>query len=335
MNSGADDSPPSGSRSTDRLDRIEALADDHPVGIGRFNVSLLFVRGVRRIVEVRVTGLAAEMTYYAIISVLPLITALGATLGFLERFLDAAQVEEMQAGLVGALATLFNDEVTGDFLLPLVEGLLREERAGVALGSVLVALWLAARMFRAAIRALDDAYIVEERRGLLAQWGLGLVLALGAVLTLVVVLALVVVGPLLGGGQRIAEWLGLGATFELLWSVARWPFVLLLCIGFLVVLYLYGPNVDNTRRDCLPGALFGTLGLIGVAAGFQVYLAVAGPSAPQVGEAGEAVAVAAQVIGAVLASALWLWLSSIVLLAGGVLNAEVQRMRAEVDATGP
>src|SRR5690606_28147660 len=46
---------------------------------------LVTVRAWRRAIDVRVTGLAAEMTYYGLISLVPLLTALGASLGFLER----------------------------------------------------------------------------------------------------------------------------------------------------------------------------------------------------------------------------------------------------------
>jgi membrane protein len=291
------------------------------------SLSQLTLRSLRRIIDVRVTGLAAEMTYYALISLLPLTTALGAALGFLERVLDVGQVEEFEATLVRWLGTVFDEEVAGDFLLPLVEGLLREPRGGVALGSLAIALWLAGRMFRAAIRALDDAYQVEERRRLLAQWGLGVGLSVVAVATLVFVLAMVVVGPLLGGGQRIAGWLGFGGLFEAVWAVARWPAVGAFCALFLVLLYRHGPNVENTWRECLPGAVLGTVGLLVVAVGFQVYLATAGPAAPDVGGSEGAVAVAAQTIGAMLAGVLWLWLSSIVILVGGVLNAELRHER--------
>ncbi|MCL3862470.1 YihY/virulence factor BrkB family protein [Actinotalea sp. K2] len=315
-------------RAPDRFDRLEALAERHPWTVGRYNLPLVTVRGWRRVIDVRVTGLAAEMTYYAMISLIPLVTALGAALGYLERLVGAEQVQDIESTLVNALAEIFDQQVTADVLAPLVEGLLREERGGVAVSSLAVALWLASRMFRAAIRALDDAYTVPERRGLVSQWALGLGLALGAVLTSVVLLTLVVVGPLLGGGRVLAERLGQSQTFETVWGVARWPAVGLVCVAFLVVLYRYGPNVSNTWRDCLPGALLSTVSLVAVSVGFRAYLDAAGPTAPQVGQAGEAVTVAAQTIGVILAGVLWAWLSSIVVLTGGVVNAELQRERA-------
>jgi len=311
------------------IDRAEVLATRHPVSIGRYNLALVAARGWRRVVDVRVTGLAAEMTYYAIISILPLITALGAALGYLERIIGTEQVSRLEDTLVEAFAQVFEQQVTEDVITPFVEGLLREERSGLAVGSLAVALWLASRMFRAAIRALDDAYRVPQRRGVGAQVALGLGLSLGAVLTIAALLSVVVVGPLLGGGREIAQRLGQDQTFETVWALARWPVIGLVCVASLALLYRYGPNVENTWRDCLPGAVVGTVSLVGVAFALQAYLGVAGPAAPELGRPGEAVAVATQTLGAALAVILWLWLSSIVVLAGGVINAELQHERDE------
>ncbi|KGM13481.1 YihY/virulence factor BrkB family protein [Cellulomonas bogoriensis] len=311
----------------DPFEGAERLAARWPVVVAGYSLTGVVVQCWRRFVEVRVTGLAAEMTYFAMISVLPLVTALGAALGFLERVVGREDVDRIEQTVVDWLAGVFDQQLTADVLAPLVRGLLRDERAGVAVGSVAIALFLASRMFRAAIRALDDAYMVPERRTLVAQWTLGLGLALGAVITLVVLLTMLVIGPLLGGGQWLAEAAGQEEAYETAWATARWPLVAVVSALFLLVLYRYGPNARNTWWGCVPGALLGTAALVLVAFGFGYYLDVAGPAAPAVGDAGEAVGVAAQTIGAVLAAVLWLWLSSIVILTGGVLNAELGRSR--------
>lgn len=309
------------------LQRVEDFTEVHALSVGWLNVPLLVVRCARRISHVRVTGLAAEMTYYALISILPLVTAFGAALGSLERFVGQDRVDQIQSTVVDQVVRVFDHQIGADVLAPLVEGLLGQERTGVAIGGTVVALWLASRMFRAAIRALDDAYTVEERRSFVQQVMLGLALALGAVLTLVVLLSMLVIGPLLGGGEEIADLFGLGSVFTSAWELLRWPAVVLLAVGFLALLYRYGPNVSTTWQRCLPGAVGGTIGLLVVALGFQVYLGAAGSSVPGEDAATQTVAIAAQTIGAILAAVLWLWVSSIVILAGGVLNAEVQRMR--------
>lgn len=312
----------------DLFDRVESWADRHPVRLRRSNILSVVVRSVRRVLDVRITGLAAEMSYYGLISLVPLVTALGAGLGSLERIVGETQVDRIEAGLVRGVSTVFAEDATDDVLTPLIEGLLRDERAGVAIGSIAIALWLASRMFRAAIRALDDAYRVPERRGIVPQWLLGMALALGAVVTLIVLLAIVVVGPLFGNAGELADILGLGAVFEVVWAVLRWPAVAIVCAVYLTILYRYAPNIDTVWTRSVPGAVLGTAGLIGVAIGFGAYVRLAGTSALAVSaEQGSAVTAAAQTIGVILAGVLWLWLSSIVILIGGVLNAELDRER--------
>jgi membrane protein len=307
--------------------RIQQWAQRRPIPVGDISVSLLAVRFVQRFLDVRVMGLAAEMTYYALLSLFPMVGALGASLGFAERLFGAEQALAMEATIIAGLDLVFSPDVTQGVVAPLVHGLLREERAGFALGGLLVSLFFTSRVFRSAIDTLDSAYHVEERRGTLQLWGLGLLFSLAAIVVAVVVLAMVVVGPLLGGARSIAIWLRLGDVFEWSWRLARWPVVFGIATGFLTLLYRFGPNVRNTWRESLPGAVFGMFTLILVAIGFRVYIATTGLQSPQITDADDAVLLALEAFGALMATLLWLWLSAMVLLSGGVLNAEISRLR--------
>jgi membrane protein len=307
-------------------ERIEAWTVRHPVRIGGVSASALGVRVVQRFMDVRVMGLAAEMTYYALLSIFPLIGAVGASLGFMERLLGAEQAVAIEAAILSSLDLVFSREATGDVLAPIVAGLMREERAGFAVGSFLVTLFLASRIFRSAIDTLDGAYRVEERRSFLQLWGLGLLFALCAVLVGVILVAMLVVGPLLGGGRAIAEWLGLGAAFEWIWAFARFPVLLVAATAFLSLLYRFGPNARLPWRASLPGALFGMLTLILVATGFRLYIDATGLQSPQIADADDALLLALQAFGALMAVLLWVWLSAMVILTGGVVNAELRRL---------
>ncbi|EOM77365.1 YihY/virulence factor BrkB family protein [Rhodococcus rhodnii] len=296
----------------------------------------VLVRTVRRAIDVRVTGLAAEMAYYALISLIPLATAVGAALGSLERIIGTEEVDRIEGAVVDGLSTVFQEQITSDVLAPLVRGLLREERTGIAIGSVAVALWLASRVFRAAIRTLDAAYGAPERRGIVAQGVLGLGFAAAAVVTLVILVGTLVVGPLLGGGRVVAEALGLTNGFQAVWDVGRWPVVFLVVVAFLVVLYRFAPNVDHTWRDCVPAACAGAALVVAVAFAFGLYLRMSTPvsaaAAPDTPD--QAVLAAAQVVGTLLSAVLWLWLTSIAVLSAGVLGAEIEAYRGRSAAGG-
>jgi membrane protein len=313
----------------ERLERLQALKR-YPLRLEQVPLFKLARRVVERFLEVRVMGLAAEMTYYALLSFFPLVAALGASLGFMERFIGPQATAEIQAVIILSMGAIFQTEVTEEVIVPMVEGLLTQERAGFAIGGLAISLFMASRVFRSAIHTLDEAYRVDERRGTVSLWSLGFLFAIGAIVTAVTVLTLVVVGPLLGGGRAIANWLGLGAAFQTAWSIARWPVVFAIATAFLATLYRWGPNVRNGWRQSLPGALFGMVALILVAVGFRVYLGLTGLESPDIRDADEAVALGAQVIGAMLAALLWLWLSGVAILTGGVVNAELSRIRRDV-----
>ncbi|GIG25031.1 YihY/virulence factor BrkB family protein [Cellulomonas denverensis] len=310
--------------------RAVGWADRHPVRVRGRNVGSLAVRSVVRAGEVRVTGLAAEMTYYALISLVPIATALGASLGYLRPLLGDQQVEELPTQVVDTLTSVFAQQLATDVLAPLVDGLLDEQRGGFAIGALVVTLYLASRVFRAAVRALDDAYRVESRRNWIAQYLLGFAFTIGALLTLVTVLLLVVVGPLVGSGAELAERLGLGQAFHTAWDVLRWPAVFAVTVAFLTLLYRYAPRVHSHWRRCLPGAIVGALGVLLVSSGYTLYIRIAVPDTPGAdADSAMVVQAAAQMLGLVLAGALWIWLCSIAVLVGGVIGAELDRRPAE------
>jgi membrane protein len=282
-------------------------------------------RVARRGGEVRVAGLAAEMSYYALISLLPLTVGLGASLGFLRALVGERQAAEVENTIVAGVGQVFSPEVMETVAEPLVRGLLQQEYAGAAVIGLLGTFLFASAVFRAVIRALDDAYQVPERRRGLHLWGLAYALAMGSVVVITLVLSLFVVGPLLGGGARVAAWLGLGGVFEVLWAVARWLLVPAVSTAFLTWLYTVAPNARNTWRGSLPGAAGATVALLLIAVGLQAYFHLIGPRMMASGDATQAVALAWQAIGAVLVGTLWIWLSSIAVLTGGILNAELRR----------
>lgn len=300
--------------------------------LGR-NPALVLLHVVRRAVEVRVPGLAAEMSYYLIVSLLPLLTMLGASFGVVRRLFGRATVDQMQQSLTATMEAVFSPGVADDLAVPLVRQLLEQQRFGLAFGSVAAALWLGSRVFRAAVRALGDAYRTPERRNVLALWLLGLLFTLAAVVVTATYLTLAVVGPLLGGGRWLADHLGAGSGFETAWALARWPVLVLLVTAFLAWLYQVGQNADTRWRDSLPGAVAATVGLLVLAAVFRNYLEVFGPRDPELDGGGQALQIVGEFIGTALAVVLFGWLGGIVVLTGGVFNAE-WHAASEADVRG-
>lgn len=311
-------------------ERVLAWASARPERIGGYNPFEVVARLWRAMVVDRVTGLAAEMAFFALLSVVPLVVAVGAGLGYLEAIIGAEGVEAAEEAMIDGLRVIFDPELTREVIAPFVRGLLGQQRGTLAIGSLAVTLYLASRVFTATIRALDLAYNADDRRGVIVQRGLAILFALAAVIAFVLMLGFMVVGPMLGGGRLIAEELGMGEAFALLWSLGRWPLLVVLVVGFLSLVYRFGPQVDNRWRDCLPGAVLGVVLWVLVSVSFRIYLeAGGGLQTPQFSDEEEALRIAGRLVGAVVASVLWIYLSGLTILVGGELNAELALMRED------
>lgn len=280
----------------------------------------------------RVTGTSAEMAFYAVLGLVPLTIVFGAALGYLEHVLGPGRIAEGQDAAILVLTTLIGPELTADTVAPFVRSQLTQERGGLALGSLLIAFWLGSRMFTPALHALDLAYGVVERRTPLNQRLVGLALAVGALITSVATLLIMVVGPLLGSAQSAADQLGLGHTYRVVWTVGRWPLLVLILVGFLVLFYRFAPSTRLPWKACVPGALVGVVAWFLAALGFRLYLAVGGRPGPATASQEEAIVLVGRAVGAVVATMLWTFLSSTAILLGGELNGALARRRSDREA---
>ena len=304
--------------------RVERWAQDRPERIAGRNPWTTVMNVAKESMADRVGGLAAEMAFFALLSLLPLLIAIGAALGYLELLLGEQTINQaIDQALEGAQA-VFGQPFTRESIRPLLVGLLTQQRGGTAITGLLGAVYLSSRVFMATIRALDIAYDLDERRTLVQQRLLALAFSLGAIVVVPVTLAGLVVGPLLGGGRELANRLGLDQTFAVAWSVGRWPTLFLLVVFFFTVLYRLGPNASLTWIESMPGALLGVVLWILTSFAFRAYLE-AGGATTDIGPAAAAVQQIAQVIGAVVAAILWIYLTSLVVLIGGEFNAVLAR----------
>ncbi len=308
-----------------KRDRVLEWAEARSLRVGSINPFVLGVRLVEQTVNDRVSGLAAEMAFWALLSLVPLLVTFGATMGYLEDLLGADTVLRGANAVIRGLAVIFSPRLTNQVLAPFLRALLTQERGGLALGGALVTLYLASRVFSATIRSLDTAYGVTERRGLVIQRLLSIGLAAGFIVVVVLTLLLMVVGPLLGTGQTLADRFGLGGLFQALWGIGRWPLLVGIVIAFLTCVYRLCPNVNFGWRACLPGAVLGVALWILASVGFRVYLAAGGGDSVLADTQDVAVALVGRVIGTLVATIVWTYLTGFAILVGGELNAELCR----------
>ena len=274
-----------------------------------------FVRGVLRDSKRhRTTGHAAEMAFFAVVTLVPSTVAVGSALGLSKSLIGERLVFEAENAAISAIRTLMGPELADTVITPFVHLQLSQPSGGVAIFGLLIAWWCSMRLFEATGTALDVAYRVRSARTTLVQR----VLALGFALGSVALVALTV-----------------EVTVAVGWAALRVPLLLAVVVGFLVSLYRFSPNVRHTWRECLPGALVGAALWIVAAVVFRIS-AELGMRAASGGVAANdpSMILIGQSINAVVATVLWAYLASIAILIGGEFNAALRTRRLERSMVG-
>ena len=186
-------------------------------------------------------------------------------------------------------------------------------------GTLAVSLWGANAGTKAIFDALNIIYKEREKRGLIGLTLTSLAFTLGAILLVVVAMAGIVAVPL------SLKLLGIrsGSAAGLL-SLLRWPLLYLVILFALACLYRYGPSRAKpqwrwvTWGSAIAGGawIIGSLLLSWYVANFGTYNATYGS------------------LGAVIGFMVWMWLSTIVVLVGAEINAEMEHQTARDTTQG-
>lgn len=261
----------------------------------------------------RVTSLAAEVAFFAVLGIFPALLAVAAALGFLGALLGADVAMKAQQRLVGVLTTFLTER--GQGTIDAVRQLFEEGRGGVLTLGVTGALWSGSRGMAAVLRALSEIYDAEEHRSRLRVRLVALGLAVGTMLALAVMLSMLVLGPLLGLGRALARSVGLGEAYGTIWEWAGLPVGFLLLVLWAGALFHSAPHRHLGWKHDLVGAGVAGLLWLAVSLGLRVYLEVFGGN--QV----------LGVLGGAIVVLLWLYLLSLSLLLGAEVNAVLAERR--------
>jgi membrane protein len=312
----------------DRLaDRLLAWAERRPERLLGYNPWQLGAHVLRTAARHRVTGPAAEMSFFALLTLVPLTVPVGAALGLIERFVGPEKIARGQDAAIALVRVVISPQVTDGVVDPFLRAQLSQQHGGAALGGLLLTWWVASHLFAATSRALDTAYQDRHRRQTFHQRLIALAFAFASVVVVVLTLGILVDEPFVDERRALAEQLGLSHWLATAWLLGRWPVVLLVLVGFLLCLYRFAPTVRHAWRHLLPGAVLGVLAWIAAAVGFRIYLALGSGAPTGVVVNNAQVVLIGRAVGAVVATVLWTYFSSVAILVGNELNAELARLR--------
>ena len=246
--------------------------------------------------------------FYTILAIFPAIAAFVSLYGLVA---DASTIDShlsLAAGIFPAGAV--------DILHEQITKLAAKSDARLSLGFITglaVALWSANAGMKAIIDALNVVYDEKEKRSFLKLNLVSLLFTFVALLSLMVALAVIVVAPIVFSALGLAPFLSLAIV------VLRWPLLLVFATVALAAIYRYGPSRREARWQWLSvGSAAAALGWLISSVLFSWYIANFGAYNATYGS-----------LGAAVGMMMWMWISAIVILLGGELNAEIEHQTAK------
>ena len=251
----------------------------------------------------RVTGLAAEAAFFAVLSVPPLIFALAGAVGFVSERFTATQVEDVSNAVLEVSRQALTDRAVDRIIAPTLQEVLDGGRYDVISIGFILALWSGSRALNVFVDTITIMHGLGGHRGIVATRALSFVLYVLAMVTGAVSIPLVVAGPTLV--DRV-----LPERLDFVNSL-YWPVVLALCICFLATLYHVSVPVRTNWSFNLPGAVFALFCWIAGSYTLRWVLTVTAAESRSIYGP----------LAAPIAVLLWLYLLALAVLIGAAVNA--------------
>lgn len=259
-------------------------------------------------------GYAAELAFYFLLSLFPLLIFLTSLIGFL------SSAQELLLQYLGKVMPKEAMVLVNTWMRDVVSN-----RGGGLLSlGLLAALWASSAGMAALMDALNTAYDVKEGRPF---WKVRLIaIALTVVLGVLVVGGAVLItfsGPLV---DWVASFVGLGAAVQGVWQYVNYLIGVCLLVVGIGLIYYFAPDVEQEWPWITPGSLFAAVTFLLASFLFSLYLRYAPSYSATYGS-----------LGAVIVLMLWLYILGLVIFIGGEINSVIEAARkppTEVQAGG-
>ncbi|MFF7533289.1 YihY/virulence factor BrkB family protein [Streptomyces bobili] len=297
-------------------EQVERREPDEPSRLPRRSWMAVLKGTVKEFKDDELTDRAAALTYYGVLALFPALLVLVSLLGIAGKSATDEVLKNIQKFTPGAARDILTDAVTQ------LQG-----RSGIgsvmALVGIVLAVWSASGYVAAFIRSANAVYDVPEGRPvwkvLPVRVGVTVLLLVLAVLSALIV---VFTGDL---ARRAGTALGIGDTALTVWSIAKWPVLVVLVTIMIALLYWATPNVKGRGfRWITPGSVLALLIWLIASAGFAFYVANFASYNKTYGT-----------LAGVIVFLVWLWISNIAILLGLEFDAELARQRAVAGGLPP
>lgn len=255
-----------------------------------------------------VLGLSAELAYRWLLALFPLAIMIAAISGLAAQ---ALSIQDPADQLIDAAGEALPADAAAAIRPQLQRIFGGHDGALLSLGLILT-IYAASSGMRALIKGLNRAYDVEETRPMWRQIlvALGFTLLLGV--SVVVSFVVLVTGQV--AASQLAQAVGLADATAWLFELAPFPLAIVALGIAAAVIYRAAPARRLQWRWVLPGVILFVPGWIAATIGFSFYVSNFGSYSDTYGA-----------IGGVIVLLIWLYITALILLLGGELNAVLER----------
>lgn len=261
----------------------------------------------------RVPGLAAEAGFWALLSLTPLLLVLISAIGYLAPLFGSHITFLVQAKLLHVGERFLAPTAVHNVLSPVLRDVTRHGRAGLLSIGTLFVLWAGSTAMNTFVNTITIAYGMRDVRSAVRARLVAFVLYVCALLLGVVTLPMLIIVPgwilsVLPGPLRL--------TARPFVTYGYWPAVIVICTVAITLLYHYAAPIRSRWRRDLPGAV-AAMGLwLASSYALRSYLTYAIGHSPTYGA-----------LSAPVAALLFLYFTSLALLLGAELNAQISHAR--------
>jgi membrane protein len=245
---------------------------------------------------------AAALSYYFLFALFP-------TLLFLTTLVGLLPIPQLMDQLIGYVVRVLPSDAAS-LLVKTLEEVRRGASGGLLSLGVIVALWGASGGMLSIMSALNRTHGIADTRPWWTRRLIAIALTGGFAIFTVTAMLLLIFGARIG--EAAAALLGLGSQFTRTWRVLQWPATMLCALTGTGLVYYLAPAVRQRWTSIAPGAAFAVTAWLAMSFVLRVYVAYLGNYNATYGS-----------IGGVILLMLWLYWSSLALLVGAEINAEV------------
>lgn len=271
------------------------------------SLARLTVETIRICLRYRVTGLASEAGFFALLSLPPLVLGLFGGVGYVGRWLGDDTVMEVRLAIEDYASRFLTEDIISTTLSQTVDDVFQDGRFDLISVGFVLSLWSGSRALNVLVDTVSIMYGQAGVRGIVPTRALSFSLYVVALLVGVVTIPLVLIGPTLLGEVLPDAWDFLTFLY--------WPVISLVVIAAFVSLYHVSTPLRSPWSRDIPGAVL-TL-LIWVIASF----AVRGSIAASLGGTSIYGPLSAPIV-----LLIWLYMLAIAVLIGAALNAAIRNL---------